>query len=101
MIRLCLIDGRFSSLDGNLDLETLRINKEDDIVISCDEFHQKIGNIENAAANYVSSLLPNGFKAQWDGSEVSYRNQRVNSRISNPRISELRFRVILKREHKM
>ena len=101
MIRLCLIDGRFSSLDGNLDLETLRINKEDDIVISCDEYHQRIGSLENAAANYVSSLLPNDFKVQWDGSEVSYRNQKVNPIISNPKISELRFRVILKREHKV
>ena len=95
MIKLCLIDGHFSSLDGNLDLDTLRINKEDDVVISCDEYHPIIGRLENAAANYVTSLLPNGLKAQWDGSDVIIRNKKVDSKESNPMISELRFKIKL------
>jgi hypothetical protein len=97
MIRLCLINGRFSSLDDNLDLDTLRINKEDIVVISCDEYHPTIGNLENAAADYVSSLLPYGFKVQWDGSDVVYRNQRIDPKISNPKIRELRFKLVLKK----
>lgn len=101
MIRLCLIDGRFSLLDGNSDLDTLMSEEYDDVVLSCDEFQPGIGRLEKGAADYVSRLLPYGYRAIWDESEVSCRNQNVNRKTTNPRISELRFRVILKREHKV
>ena len=97
MIRLCLLDGRFSSLDDNLDLTILMRNRIDDVILSCDEFLPNIGRLENEAAEYVSSLLPYGFKAQWDENEVGFRNQKVDPKFSNPRINELRFKLILEK----
>lgn len=98
MIRLCLIDGNFSSQDDNLDLDTLMINKHDDVVLSCDEYYPTVGSLEKAAAGYVSLLLPHGYHAQWDGKEVSTRRQKVDPKLSNPRINELRFKLILRKE---
>ena len=75
--------------------------KKDDVVLNCDEFQPRIGKLEREAADYVSRLLPYGYRAIWDESEERYHNQRVNRKTTNPRISELRFRIILKREHKV
>ena len=97
MIRLCLIDGNISSQDDSLDLDTLMINKHDDVVISCDEFYPAIGSLEKAAADFITSLLPYGYQAQWDGNEVCTRNQKVDPKLSNPRINELRFKLILRK----
>lgn len=97
MIKLCLIDGQFSLLDGNPNLDTLMSEENDDVVLSCDEFQPRIGKLEREAADYVSRLLPYGYRAIWDKSEVSYRNQNVNRKTTNSRISELRFKLILKK----
>lgn len=95
MIRLCLINGMYSSLDGNLDLKTLLRDKQDYVILNCDEFRPAIGKLEKESAAYISSLLPIGCKALWDESEESYHNQKVDPRFTNPRISELKFRLIL------
>lgn len=97
MIRLCLIDGHISLQDGNSNLDSLMSEKYDDVVLSCDEFQPRIGKLEREAADYVSQLLPYGYRAIWDESEVNYRNQSVNRKTTNPKISELRFKLILKK----
>ena len=71
--------------------------KYDDVVLSCDEFQPRIGKLEREAADYVSRFLPYGYRAIWDESEESYRNQRANRKTTNPRISELRFKLFLKK----
>ena len=96
MIKLCLINGQYSSLEGDLNLDNLMNNKQDDVILSCDELFPPIGKLERAAADFISSLLPYGYQVKWDEREVCTRNQKVDPRSSNPRISELRFRLILK-----
>ena len=96
MIKLCLIEGRYSLLEGNINLDKLMYNKQDDVILSCDELLPPIGKLEKAAADFITSLLPYGYQAQWDESEVGTRNQRVDPKFSNPRISELRFKIVLK-----
>ena len=97
MIKLCLINGHYSSLDGAVNLDGLMNNKQDYVVLSCDEYNPPIGKFEKAAADYISSILPYDYKAQWDESEVCTRNQKVDPKFSNPRISELKFKVVLKK----
>ena len=98
MIKLCLIDGVYSSLDGNLDLNRLLMDKQDYVILSCDEFRPAIVRLENDSAAYISSFLPMGCRARWDESEESFRNQKVDPRFTNPRISELKFRLILEKD---
>ena len=97
MIKLCLINGQYSSLEGNLNLDNLMNNKQDDVILSCDELFPTIGKLERAAADYITSLLPYGYQAKWDEREVGTRNQKVDPKFSNPRICELRFRLVLKK----
>ena len=98
MLKLTLINGDYSPLDGNLNLERLLQKHYDDVVLSCDEPFYKVGNgLERESANYLTTLLPHDYQAVWDESEEGYRKQKSSAREMPPRINELRFGVVLQK----
>ena len=98
MIKLSLINGKFSLLDGDLNLERLLHEHQDDVMLSCNEPRYKMGGIlEQAAANYLSSLLPFGYTTRWDESAVGYSIRKNKKRELPPIIKELRFKVLLQK----
>ena len=99
MIKLCLIHDYFSPLEGDLKVEKLMREKQDDVILNCDEPRHKMGGkLEQAAAEYLSSLLPFGNVVQWDKSTEGYHIKQNSARELPARIDELRFRVLLKKE---
>ena len=98
MIKISLIKDYFSPLDGDLNVERLLHEHQDDVVLSCDEPRYMMGgHLEQASAEYISRLLPHEFIAKWDGSTEGYHMQQNPTRELPAKIDELRFRVILQR----
>ena len=97
MIKLSLINGHFSSLDGDLNLERLLRDRCDDVVLSCDEPRHKMrGHLERASAEFISGLLPHKYIAKWDESTVGSRLKQNLTKELPAQIDELRLRVVLK-----
>lgn len=96
MIKLCLLKGHYFSLDDNLSLETLIQNRQDDVLLSCNEpRYMTDGHLERAAAEFLSKLLPHGYVAKWDESTIGYHMMRKHDKELPARIDELRFKVLL------
>lgn len=99
MIKLSLIKGCYSSLDDSLNLDTLLQKRQETVLLSCNEPRYKMGgDLEQGAANYLSSLLPWGYTAKWDNLEECCCLSRKREKTLPAMINSLRFRVILQQE---
>ena len=99
MIKISLIRGEFSPLNGEVDVSKLLGDRYDDVVLSCEEPRYKTnGYLERTTANYISNLLPCSYVAKWDGSTEGYHIQNSHVRESPAIIDELRFKVLLCKE---
>lgn len=97
MIKLFLRDGMYSAFDECIDLRSLLKNKHDEVILSCDEPRYKMrGEIENRTAAFLSSCLPHNYYAIWDKNDEGYIVQKNAERRLPPKISELRFGILLK-----
>ena len=96
MIKLSLINGKFSSTDGKLNVEKLIESRFGKVILSCDEPHARMGgDLENKSAEYLTKLMPLGFKASWDEGKEGYCLQKQRLKTLPAMIKELRFCVII------
>ena len=98
MIKLFLRNDCVSPLTDEWQLDALLQNGQDDVILRCNEPYSKTsGELERAAAAYLTRLLPHDYSANWDKSTVGYQNQSSLPQKLPHMIEELRFRVLLKK----
>lgn len=98
MIKILLLNRYFSPLGGDLNLDKLLRDYQEEVLLSCDEPRNRIGgDLERATAEYLSTLLPHEYVAKWDESTEGYHMQQNDSKELPARIDELRFKVLLQK----